>query len=153
LINRLTKQVSTCSSAMEAVIAIAAPLEDMDIPMPLVNPLAYEMLEQNLGKEASLDILKVFLGATAELVVELQTAIRIQSYKEASIAIRELESSCTVVGAHGVLDQCFKMDELLQKPDWTALERHMAELVRETRIVGQFINELLSQALRGHFSR
>jgi HPt (histidine-containing phosphotransfer) domain-containing protein len=156
LINRVTKHTTTCGSAVEAAIAIAAPLEnieELELPRSLVNPLAYEMLEQNLGKDASLDILRVFLGSTAELVVELQTSIRIQNCKEASIALHELKSSCTIVGANGVLEQCFKMEELLQKTDWNALERSMTELVRETRLVGQFINELLSQALLGHFSR
>lgn len=120
---------------------------------PNLVPLAYEMLEQNLGREASLDILRVFVGSTAELVVELQTAIRIQSYKEASTALTELESSCAVVGATGISEQCSRMSQLLQNSDWAKLNDGMAELVRETRIVGQFVNELLSQALRGHFSR
>lgn len=136
-----------CSTVKPAAVAAVG------IERQRIKPLAYDMLEQNLGKEASLDILRVFLGSTAELVVELQTAIRIQSYKEAAIALRELESSCTVVGAKGVLEQCSRLGEHLRNTDWIRLETGMSELVQETRAVGQFINELLSQALRGHFSR
>jgi hypothetical protein len=144
----------TCESSVEAALmaGVIDPI-DLELTQSLVKPLAYEMLVSNLGKEASLDILRVFLGATAELVIELQTAIRMQNLKEATLVLRELESSCTVVGANGVLDQCFCMEEFLLKADWAGLNGCMGQLIIETRAVGQFISELLSQALRGHFSR
>jgi HPt (histidine-containing phosphotransfer) domain-containing protein len=126
---------------------------DLEITQVLIKPLAYEMLESNLGKEASLDILKAFLGSTAQLVLELQVALCKQNTREATLVLREIESSCTVVGANGVLDQCFMMEEHLQKSDWKALDGCMIKLAQETGLVSQFINQLLSQAIRKHFRR
>lgn len=114
------------------------------------EPLAFEMLEQNLGSEASLEILNVYVRSTAELVVEIQEGIRKQSHETVSAALNELNSSCTVVGASGVVQQCTRMLQYLQKPDWKRLDGSMAELVRETRTVGQYVSELLSKPAGGH---
>lgn len=159
MINRLTKHPIPCNKAVVESVFISTAKDELGIGIigPIteetnaVQPLAYEMLVQSLGKEASIDILRSFIGATAELVVELQSAIRNQNKRDAANALRELENSCAFLGAHGILTQCSRMQAHLQNNDWHRLEGTMGDLTVETRIVGQFINELPSQALRGHF--
>lgn len=114
------------------------------------EPLAFEMLEQNLGSEASLEILDVYVRSAAELVIEIQEGIRKQSHSTVSTALNELNSSCTVVGASGIVQQCNIMLKYLQKADWARMEGCMAELVRETRTVGQYVSELLSKPVDRH---
>lgn len=117
------------------------------------KPISHDMLEESLGKEASLDILRTFLRATAELVVELQLAIRNKSILDTVNIVGELKHSSTVVGASGMLAQCIRIEDFAKNGSWSDLESGMDELVRETRAVGQFINQLLSSDFKPKFGQ
>ena len=116
------------------------------------DPVALAMLQQSLGHESALEILKSFLSFASEVIVELQDAIRGRREGDAHIALAELSNSCTVIGASSLLKGCIMMEQELENGDWTRVEHCMNGLVRETRCVGQFISELLSPAAAEPFS-
>jgi HPt (histidine-containing phosphotransfer) domain-containing protein len=108
------------------------------------DPIAFDMLQQSLGRDAAREVLQTFRPFAAELLNELQNAIVARNAKAIHESLSELSSSCSVIGACSLLKCCILMEEELLKPDWERLERCMVTLIDESRVVGAFIKKLLS---------
>ena len=110
------------------------------------DPIAIGMLQDSLGDEGAREILRMFISFASEIIVELQDAIRTRKAADARRSLSELSNSCSVTGASALLKGCIVLEQELSQPDWDRVEHCMNALIREMRCVGQFINELLSQA-------
>lgn len=130
---------------VEEETVAASSINDKDCTFPVnTGPIAYDMLEQSLGKATALDVLNTFVGFAGECIAELRTSVRSNNTRQARAITSELSHSCSVIGAAELLKSCILLEEELEDPDWKRVQACMSDVAAETRAVADRVTQLLS---------
>lgn len=95
-------------------------------------PLNFARLEENLGKEAAVEVLNAFIGYARDAVAELKQCLQRQNAGQACALVRELKSSCAIVGAARLLSCLHRLESAFAAHDREKIEVCVDDVQRET---------------------
>jgi CheY-like chemotaxis protein len=107
------------------------------------QPVDVAVLSEMLGSEETVEILKLFVVSSQELLDKIQQSLAAHDSAALKEAAHTLKGACSSIGANSMWRECLELEKAAKADDWIILPEQYAVLEHKFQEAKQFINNSL----------